>query len=132
MQLNEFNENLRTLFIRIKEEGFKTSDLTRLLFPSMSSQLSRFIRAETNFGIKPISNIASHVEYDIHMVAIKRGSAKADDVLDRVEELNSEFLDELQETAIDYLTEKSSNPKPRTRASVNKVTIDEILNDLTL
>jgi len=132
MQITEFNNHLRSVFVKIREEGFKTNDLTKLIFPGMSSQISRFIRSETNFGIKPLTTIGSQIEYDIHIVAIKRDDPDSDDLKSRLEKGNIAFFEDMHDKTVDYLSDKAANPESRIRNSVNKVTIDEILNDLSL
>jgi len=132
MQITEFNDNLRSIFLKVKEEGFKTNDLTKLIFPGMSSQISRFIRKGTNFGVKPLSTISGQVEYDLHLVAIKRDDVKSEEIIDMIDKSNEQFFDELHTTTVEYLTDKTANPEARVRNSVNKVTIDELLSDLIL
>ncbi len=133
MQIQEFNEKLRNSLMKIKESGFKVSDIGSLLMSSSTSQISRFLKDETDFGIKPITKIADQVQYDIMVVAVKRDDNN-EDLVSAMNECTELFFEDLYDDATECLNIRyaGNNTGYLPRNTISRATIDALLNELEI
>jgi len=131
MLKTEVNTLFRDLVDRITKRGFKITTIGKLIFGSNAySQIQRFIKglevdteSHIEFGYSPLNKIGRLLDYDLHLVYVKRN----DNIFAKVlYDRNNEFIEDLEIHIMNYLSnnvgEKNLlNEKDRITKAVNQL-----------
>jgi len=131
-EIDKFNLKLRETLLKIKDEGYKTADISNLLMQSSSSQLARFLKDETDFGIKPITKLANQAGYDTFIITIKQDEQDAlrEAIVEHTEMFFMDLYDDVVKClSVRYAGNVNGNIP---RNTISKSTIDDILSELEL
>jgi hypothetical protein len=137
MNQRELNDYLRGLVEQLVGEGYKATNIGKLLFGLAAfSQVQKFIKSldstdindHTNFGIAPLTKIGKLLDYDLHLVFI---SEKDKDLHRSIVQKNVDFFEELKVAIRDYLNQQSESKKSGLDSKKAEQDIDDILKMLS-
>ena len=131
MLKTEVNTLFRDLVTRITNRGFKITTIGKLIFGSNAySQIQRFTKgleidkeSHIEFGYSPLNKVGRLLNYDLHLVYVKRN----DNIFAKLlYDKNNEFIEDLEVHIVNYLTnnigEKNLlNEKERITKAVNQL-----------
>ena len=136
MLLNDINSRLRATILKLINSGWSKTPIGKVLLGSNGqSYLNHWLKGENknghNFGIKPLNRIAKLINYEIHVVFIKKPCEEEHNNYTQnvkyLENQNEVFINELEESLVNYLTTTTDMPKS---SKVGKGQIDHLLDDL--
>jgi len=100
MQIDELNDYIRGMFIKLIENGFTKTAISEItLGRSFTPQFTKFIE-QTDLGLKPLTRMIEGLGYDIHIVPIKSEDV---DCIKYVEQKMIEFYQNSNSELLDYL-----------------------------
>ncbi len=136
MLLNDINSRLRATIIKLINSGWSKTPIGKVLLGSNGqSYLNHWLKGENknghNFGIKPLNRISKLIDYETHVVFIKKPSEEShnnySDNVKYLEQQNEFFINELEDVLIEYLTNNVDMPRS---SKTGKGQIDHLLDDL--
>ncbi|MCD6435967.1 MAG: hypothetical protein J7L15_06220 [Clostridiales bacterium] len=128
MKIDEINEYIRSMFIKLINNGFTKSSISEItLGRSFTPQFTKFIE-QTDLGLKPITRMIEGLGYDIHIVPIKSEDVKNQKY---IEQIMTDFYQNSNSEILDYLD--NSQCTVSTPIKINKtyqLIIDELCQNI--
>lgn len=130
MNAKEANALLRSAVNELIANGWiKTSIGKTLLGDNGQGHVNHWLKTDgervNDFGIKPLTNIADQINYDLHVVFLPRENV--DDIVNELNKYNYDFIIKLKTAIERYLSKQISVPK---FVRNNKSKIDQVLDKL--
>lgn len=130
MDSKSTNALLRKTVIDMINSGWGKTQVSRaLLGDNGQGHVNHWLNLNgdkiNDFGVKPLSNIATQVKHEVHIVFLPKDGM--DDVKQKLEEYNQNFVETLKNAIDKYL--HIQTPKP-IYISKNKSKIDKALDEL--
>lgn len=137
MLLNDINSRLRATILKLINAGWSKTPIGKVLLGSNGqSHLNHWLKGEKenghNFGVKPLNRIAGLIDYETHIVFVKKPTDEEpndnyQDQIKMLEDQNEIFIGELEQTLTNYLTNNIQVPKS---SKSGKGQIDSLLDEL--
>ena len=126
------NDLLRRIVCQLVSKGWnKTLIGKALLGDNGQAHVNNWLKTDgdkvSDFGLKPLSNIAEQIGYEVHVVFLPKTDPTSE-ILDQINNANETFADILKTKIDNYLDNKVVVPKfiKNNRGKIDQV-LDEIL-----
>ena len=126
------NDLLRRIVCQLVSKGWnKTLIGKALLGDNGQAHVNNWLKTDgdkvSDFGLKPLSNIAEQIGYEVHVVFLPKSDTTSE-ILEQIDNANETFADILKTKIDNYLNNKVVVPKfiKNNRGKIDQV-LDEIL-----
>jgi len=124
MVIEEFNEELRQIFVRLGELGFKRFPMAEVtLGKSFSPQFNKYVDGD-DLGMNPLIRMVNGLGGKLHITPVKEGDTKFEKFLD--DQCHS-FLDTAKNDLIDHI---ENRPDPKRNNKINNKAYGNIIEEL--
>lgn len=131
MKIGEVNSILRAKILHLITEGWTKTHIGRVLLGGNGqAHLNHFLKEDTksgmpnDFGIKPLQKIAQVIGYNVCIAFVPDDSREVEEYL---EQLNMVFVEDLDQSLINYLNNNTTNTKI---IRTSKTQMDEVVDDI--
>lgn len=108
MNLEKFNESMRSMFIDLISDGYNQNDISAVTFgANRQDQLKEFLRGRRISG-KPLINMFNDLGFEVHIVPVNKSDLA---VVEKINEITSNVMEAMQLTFVNYLENKNQEKK---------------------
>lgn len=126
MKFDDMNKELRLLFKKYIDQGFKKGSIAGTTFgTSCTPHFDRFIK-ENNVGIVILNKIIGNLGYDLHLIVTKKEDNQHDNYL---KSLDNSFLINVDESLDNFLNGRIEKKELTTSTKKINTLIDEEVKD---
>jgi hypothetical protein len=132
MKIEEVNSILRNKILHLINTGWLKTHIGKVLLGANGqAHLNHFLKENkdtgkvNDFGIKPLQKIGNVIGYDVCIAFVPQDNH---DVEEQLEQLNMNFIEDLEQSLLNYLNKNVSANANIVRSS--RTQIDSVLDDL--